>query len=73
MKPKHLPRLWCALQGLLPLETRPVAPRGELAAPASPPRIANLPIRPAAMRATSGGRRMEGGAVLPPRLRAMGG
>ncbi|MBL9203829.1 MAG: hypothetical protein JNN01_01990 [Opitutaceae bacterium] len=20
MKPKHLPRLWCALQGLLPLE-----------------------------------------------------
>lgn len=23
MKRKHLPRLWCALQGLLPLEARP--------------------------------------------------
>jgi hypothetical protein len=22
MKPKHLPRLWCALQGLLPLDGR---------------------------------------------------
>jgi hypothetical protein len=22
MKPKQLPRLWCALQGLLPLESR---------------------------------------------------
>ena len=26
MKPKRLPRLWCALQGLLPLEVRGVPP-----------------------------------------------
>ena len=25
MKPKQLPRLWCALQGLLPLERRGVS------------------------------------------------
>lgn len=28
MKPKHLPRLWCALHGLLPLEGRRLIPRG---------------------------------------------
>lgn len=45
MKPKRLPRLWCALQGLLPLEACLAAQRGELAWPAdsvggevSPPR-----------------------------------
>ena len=26
MKYKHLPRLWCALQGVLPLQAYPVAP-----------------------------------------------
>ena len=29
MRSKHLPRLWCALQGLLPLEPACVAPGGE--------------------------------------------
>lgn len=33
-RPKHLPRLWCALQGLLPLEACLAAQRGELAWPA---------------------------------------
>ncbi len=33
MKPKRLPRLWCALQGLLPLEACLAAQRGELAWP----------------------------------------
>lgn len=28
MKSKHLPRLWCALQGLLPLEPARAAPGG---------------------------------------------
>lgn len=31
MKPKRLPRLWCAMQGLLPLEAPAEAQRGELA------------------------------------------
>ena len=31
---KRLPRLWCALQGLLPLEACLAAQRGELAWPA---------------------------------------
>lgn len=31
MKPKRLPRLWCALQGLLPLEECVVAPMARLA------------------------------------------
>ena len=35
MKPKRLPRLWCALQGLLPLEVRRSAP-AESPAPATP-------------------------------------
>ena len=30
---KRLPRLWCALQGLLPLEACWAAQRGELACP----------------------------------------
>lgn len=29
MRSKHLPRLWCALQGLLPLEPARMAPSGE--------------------------------------------
>ncbi|MBL9189736.1 MAG: hypothetical protein JNK23_19800 [Opitutaceae bacterium] len=33
MKPKRLPRLWCALQGLLPIEACLAAQRGELAWP----------------------------------------
>lgn len=40
MKKKRLPRLWCALQGLLPVEACLVAQRGELAWPpeaAAPP------------------------------------
>ncbi len=36
MKPKRLPRLWCALQGLLPLNACLAAQRGELAWPAEP-------------------------------------
>ena len=35
MKPKKLPRLWCALQGLLPLEACLAAQQAELAWPAS--------------------------------------
>ena len=43
MKPKRLPRLWCALQGLLPLEVHrtapptPVPPVTEQKRPASRP------------------------------------
>lgn len=33
MKAKRLPRLWCALQGLLPVEACLAAQRGELAWP----------------------------------------
>lgn len=33
MKPKRLPRLWCALQGLLPLQACRVAELGELGWP----------------------------------------
>lgn len=33
MKPKKLPRLWCALQGLLPLETAAARPRLRAAVP----------------------------------------
>lgn len=36
MNPKHLPRLWCALQGLLPFEACVAAQRGELAWPREP-------------------------------------
>ena len=32
MKPKHLPRLWCALQGVLPLETWPALAPGRMRA-----------------------------------------
>jgi hypothetical protein len=33
MKPKKLPRLWCAVQGLLPLDACLAAQRAELAWP----------------------------------------
>lgn len=33
MKPKKLPRLWCALQGLLPFDACLAAQRGELGWP----------------------------------------
>lgn len=37
MKPKRLPRLWCALQGLLPLEECVAAQVAELAWPRNLP------------------------------------
>lgn len=45
MKSKHLPRLWCALQGLLPLEACLAAQRAELAWPpeAAPPDADRVP------------------------------
>lgn len=52
MKPKHLPRLWCALQGLLPFEACVVAQRGELAWPPEPAEPDTLP---AARRAVHDG------------------
>lgn len=36
-RPKRVPRLWCALQGLLPLESCLDAQRGELAWPKNLP------------------------------------
>ena len=35
-QPKRLPRLWCALQGLLPLDACRAAERAELAWPREP-------------------------------------
>lgn len=52
---KHLPRLWCALQGLLPFDACVAAQRGELAWPAEDtPRVAvaTVPTKRVA-RATS--------------------
>ena len=40
MKPKRLPRLWCALRGLLPLNACLAAQRGELAWPSEQPPVA---------------------------------
>jgi len=37
VKPKRLPRLWCALQGLLPIEACLAAQRAELAWPRHEP------------------------------------
>ena len=45
-RPKRLPRLWCALQGLLPLDACLAAQRAELAWP----RGADALIRDAARR-----------------------
>jgi hypothetical protein len=40
MKPKNLPRLWCALQGLLPFDACLAAQRGELG---WPPEVESAP------------------------------
>ena len=54
MKPKRLPRLWCAMQGLLPFSVGLPAQRAELAwppgQPASPPSPAPRRIRVAAAK-----------------------
>ena len=75
MKPKRLPRLWCALQGLLPLEACLAAQRGELAWPrgaeetpetlkvAVPGRFARVEAAPRSRRACA---RAVGGAGLRP-------
>lgn len=55
MRSKHLPRLWCALQGLLPLEPARMAPsgeRGRLLGPAVPSGGHEPRIRVAAARRT---------------------
>ena len=54
MKPKKLPRLWCALQGLLPLEACLAAQRAELAWPREEPRAASLQVGSAFRRAGRG-------------------
>ena len=68
MKPKRLPRLWCALQGLLPLDACLAAQRGELAWPSNSDRaaanereeaIGKEPNR-VARRPTNGERRSRG-------------
>ena len=50
MKPKRVPRLWCALQGLLPLEACLAAQRGERAWPPEPA----APVRNEALRRVLG-------------------
>lgn len=48
---KHLPRLWCALQGLLPLEACLAAQRGELAwPPESAPAVSQPAKKPVRVR-----------------------
>lgn len=47
MKRKNLPRLWCALQGLLPIETCLSAQRAELAWPREPTRVKKFPAESA--------------------------
>lgn len=60
MKAKRLPRLWCAMQGLLPVESCLWAQRGELAWPAGDEAI--VPAGQAEARS-----RMKGGARERPR------
>jgi hypothetical protein len=50
-RPKRLPRLWCALQGLLPLESCLAAQRGELAWPKNLPGESNKEAKPASSTA----------------------
>ena len=50
MKPKRLPRLWCALQGLLPLEACLAAQRTELAWPREAGAAVKFPIMSAIRR-----------------------
>jgi len=56
---KRLPRLWCALQGLLPLEDCLAAQRGELARPVEPvePLAARKTEKPAVAAEESSARR----------------
>ena len=53
MRPKRLPRLWCALQGLLPLEAGVAARGATLARPPEPVPDLNAPA-PSAKRRTRG-------------------
>ena len=49
MKPKRLPRLWCAMQGLLPIDACVAAQQGELAWPREESRpVETRTTRPAA-------------------------
>jgi hypothetical protein len=50
-RPKRLPRLWCALQGLLPLESCLAAQRAELAWPKNLPSEPNKEAKPASLSA----------------------
>ena len=45
MKPKRLPRLWCALQGLLPLEIRRSGPPESPTPEAEQKRPALMPLK----------------------------
>jgi hypothetical protein len=55
VRPKRLPRLWCALQGLLPFDARLAAQRGELVWPQNPP--VDQKAKPARRSVTAPGRR----------------
>jgi hypothetical protein len=63
---KRLPRLWCAMQGLLPLEACLAAQRGELAwppepAPAAPsPPLDSLKVPRRGNRIAKGARGQDG-------------
>jgi hypothetical protein len=65
MKPKKLPRLWCALQGLLPLEACLAAQQAELAWPESLKTAATEGEAPRPRRTTPGA--ASSGAVKPRR------
>ncbi len=52
VRPKRVPRLWCALQGLLPLEAALVPARR-----AGAPRVFALPLRPSRTAAVDAGER----------------
>ncbi len=54
MKPKRLPRLWCALQGLLPLEVRGTPPHLPPVLESARKRPAPLPLK--LHRRSTGGR-----------------
>ncbi len=60
---KRLPRLWCALQGLLPLKACLAAQRGELAWPPEPAPSAGEKSS-AVTISRSGGKRRVGRARL---------
>ena len=62
MKKKHLPRLWCALQGLLPLEECLAAQRAELAWPPEPASETTVPTsRKTRIRVAASARSVDGG------------